>query len=228
MTILSSTLPDTFSPRVSLGSSSDRLDIKQLEEQLRILRTATICALNQMLDMKDLDTGMHSTRLAEWAIRVGEQFGMFDSELRDLEVGAILHDIGKVGVPEAILNKPGKLDAEERKQIEKHSEYGWSILRALPGFEGTSLLVLHHHERIDGKGYPAGLAGENIPLGSRIVSVIDSFDAMVSDRSYRKGLPVEEAIRRLRADCGTQFDADVVRLFVEIAVQDIAEVIEVV
>jgi HD-GYP domain-containing protein (c-di-GMP phosphodiesterase class II) len=203
-----------------------QLRIRELEEQLRQLRTASICALNQMLDLKDSNTGTHSTRLAEWAIRLGEQFGMGESALRDLEVSAILHDIGKVGVPEAILNKPGKLDAEERKQIEKHSEYGWAILRVIPGFSQASLMVLHHHERIDGKGYPSGLTGEEIPQGSRIICVIDAFDAMVSDRSYRKGLPGEEAIRRLQADSGTQFDSEVVKLFVDIAIQDLREVAE--
>ncbi len=197
----------------TLGSST-RLNLLNLEDQLRRIRSGTIFALNQMLDLKDLDTGMHSTRLAEWAVRVGEQLGMSGADLGDLETGAILHDIGKVGVPDAVLNKPGKLDTEERKQVERHSEFGWTILRNIPTFERTSLLVLHHHERIDGKGYPAGLGGEDIPIGARIVCIIDSFDAMTSDRSYRKGLPVIEAVRRLRADAGTQFDGEVVELFV--------------
>ncbi|MBV9889105.1 MAG: HD-GYP domain-containing protein [Acidobacteria bacterium] len=198
----------------SLAGSNTVNDVRELEYQLRQFQTATICALNQMLDLKDFNTGVHSTRLAEWAMRVGKHFHMSASDLRNLEIGAILHDIGKVGVPDAILNKPGKLDSEERKLIEKHSEYGWAILRSLPGFEKSSLLVLHHHERVDGKGYPAGLSIEDIPLGARIVSVIDAFDAMVSDRSYRKGMPTEEAIRRLRADSGTQFDPAVVQHFI--------------
>jgi HD-GYP domain-containing protein (c-di-GMP phosphodiesterase class II) len=202
----------------------DRLRLLDAEDHLRKVRSGTIFALNQMLDLKDLDTGMHSTRLAEWAVRVGEHFGMMESELGDLETGAILHDVGKVGVPDAILNKPGKLDPEERKQVERHSEYGWAILRTIPTFERTSLLVLHHHERIDGKGYPTGLSGEDIPVGARIICVIDSFDAMISDRSYRKGLPVEEAIRRLRADSDTQFDRGVVDQFVRIVARDFVEV----
>jgi HD-GYP domain-containing protein (c-di-GMP phosphodiesterase class II) len=203
---------------------SDHLRLLEAEDQIRKIRSGAIFALNQMLDLKDLDTGMHSTRLAEWAVRVGEHFGMPESELRDLETGAILHDIGKVGVADAILNKPGKLDPEERKQVERHSEYGWAILRTIPTFERTSLLVLHHHERIDGHGYPAGLGGTDIPLGARIVCVVDSFDAMISNRSYRKGLPVEEAIRRLRADSKTQFDAEVVELFVGVVSSHFAEV----
>ena len=200
--------------------------IRDLENQLRQLRTGSICALNQMLDLKDLNTGLHSTRLAEWAMRLGEELGISEAGLRDLEVGAMLHDIGKVGVPDAVLNKPTALEPEERKQVEKHPEYGWAILRAIPGFRPAGLLVLHHHERIDGRGYPAGLKDTEIPLGSRIISVIDAFDAMVSDRSYRKGVPAEEAVRRLQADSGTQFDLEVVRLFVDIAVTDFADVTE--
>jgi HD-GYP domain-containing protein (c-di-GMP phosphodiesterase class II) len=198
--------------------------IRDLENQLRLLRSGSICALNQMLDLKDLNTGLHSTRLAEWAVRLGEDLGMPEVALSDLEIGAMLHDIGKVGVPDAILNKPTALEPEERKQVEKHPEYGWAILRVIPGFKPASLLVLHHHERMDGKGYPAGLNHAEIPLGSRIISVIDAFDAMVSDRSYRKGITAEEAVRRLFADSGTQFDSEVVRLFADITLTDFADV----
>lgn len=202
----------------------DRFKIMALEEQLARLRAGTVFALNEMLDLKDMNTGLHSSRLAEWAVRVGERLGMTASVLSSLEVGAILHDIGKNGVAEAILNKPGPLDPDERRQIEKHSEYGWAILRVIPDFEKTALLVLHHHERMDGAGYPAGLTAEEIPLGSKVISVIDSFDAMVSDRSYRKGLPVDEAIRRLHGGMGTQFDEEIVKLFVQIAARDSSDV----
>ena len=205
-------------------ATSARLKVSSLEEQLLNLRTGTICALNEMLDLKDLDTGLHSSRLAEWAIRVGELLEMSESDLVDLEAAAILHDIGKNGVPEAILTKPGQLSSDERKLIEKHSEYGWAILRVIPGFEKSALLVLHHHERMDGTGYPSRLSDVEIPLGSKIISVIDSFDAMISDRCYRKGFPVEEAVRRLHASTGTQFDQNVVRLFVGIAAHDLADV----
>lgn len=216
--------PTSWLDAVSSSSQDHRLTVLALQEQLMKLRTATIFALNEMLDLKDLNTGLHSSRLAEWAVRVGERMGMSDGGLVDLEAGAILHDIGKTGVPDSILNKPGQLDPDERKQIEKHSEYGWAVLRAIPGFERVALLVLHHHERIDGKGYPAGLEADEIPLGSKIISVIDSFDAMVSDRCYRKGLPVEEATRRLHAGSGSQFDSDVTKLFVEIAAREVLDV----
>jgi HD-GYP domain-containing protein (c-di-GMP phosphodiesterase class II) len=200
------------------------LRIMILEEQLAKMRAGTICALNEMLDLKDLSTGMHSSRLAEWAVRIGERLGIMGSDLADLEAGAILHDIGKNGVSESILNKPSQLNPKERKEIEKHSEYGWAILRVIPGFEKTSLLVLHHHERMDGRGYPAGLSAEEIPLGSKIIAVIDSFDAMVSDRTYRKGLEIAEAIRRLCDGMGSQFDEHIVGLFVPIAERESSKV----
>jgi HD-GYP domain-containing protein (c-di-GMP phosphodiesterase class II) len=197
--------------------SQENFKVKELQTQLLAVRTSVICAMNQLLDLKDLNTGVHSTRLAEWAVRIGRDLGLDDECLRDLEAAAILHDIGKIGVPDAILRKPAKLTEEEYAVIKKHPEYGWAVLRGVPGFERVSLFVLHHHEAFDGKGYPAGLRGDEIPIGSRIVSVMDSFDAMVSSRPYRKGLPVEEAIRRLDADSGKQFDPIVTPQFIALA-----------
>ena len=200
------------------------LQVKQLEDRIAGMQTAVICAFNQLLDLKDLNTGVHSTRLAEWAVRVAESLGLEEAELRHVEAAAILHDIGKIGVPDAILNKPGKLTDEERAIINKHPEYGWAIQRLIPGLEQVSLFTLHHHENFDGSGYPGKLRGAEIPVGSRIVSVIDAFDAMVSNRPYRKGLPVDEAIRRLIKDSVTQFDPDVVKAFTPLAESEISTV----
>ena len=197
--------------------SPENITVKELQTQLLAVRTSVICAMNQLLDLKDLNTGVHSTRLAEWAVRIGRDLALDDDCLRDLEAAAILHDIGKIGVPDAILRKPSTLTEEEYAVIKKHPEYGWAVLRAVPGFERVSLFVLHHHEAFNGKGYPAGLRGDEIPIGSRIVSVMDSFDAMVSSRPYRKGLPLEEAIRRLEADAGRQFDPVVTPKFIALA-----------
>jgi HD-GYP domain-containing protein (c-di-GMP phosphodiesterase class II) len=195
----------------------ENLRVKELQGELLAVRTSVICALNQLLDLKDLNTGVHSTRLAEWSVRIGRDLGFDDSTLRDLEVAAILHDIGKIGTPDHILRKPGKLTDEEFAVIKKHPEYGWAVLRVVPGFERVSLFVLHHHEAFDGTGYPAGLRGDEIPIGSRIVSVMDSFDAMISSRPYRRGLPMDEAIRRLEAGIGTQFDPIVTPRFIAMA-----------
>jgi HD-GYP domain-containing protein (c-di-GMP phosphodiesterase class II) len=204
----------------------ESLRIKQVEEEVSALRNSVICAFNQLLDLKDLNTGVHSTRLAEWGMRVGQELGLEEAALQDLEVAALLHDIGKVGVPDGILNKPGRLTEEEFGIVKRHPEFGWTVLRNLPGFERTSLLVLHHHENFDGTGYPAQLRGSEIPIGARIVSVIDAFDAMVSSRPYRDGLPVEEAIRRLQESSGTQFDSAIVQSFVRIAQSELAAVLE--
>jgi HD-GYP domain-containing protein (c-di-GMP phosphodiesterase class II) len=206
------------------SAALESLRIKQLEEQASALRNSVICAFNQLLDLKDLNTGVHSTRLAEWGMRVGQELGLEEPELQNLEVAALLHDIGKVGVPDSILRKPGRLDPEEYALMKKHSEYGWAVLRMLPGFERAALDILHHHESFDGKGYPAGLQGPEIPVVSRIVCVIDAFDAMVSSRPYRKGLPYEEAVRRLNEASGTQFDPDVVRSFLSFAQAEMSTV----
>jgi len=200
------------------------LQIKELEEQQRALLKSVVCGFNQMLDLRDLGTGIHSTRLAEWAVRVARKLGMDEAEFYQLEVAALLHDIGKIGIPDAILKKEGKLTDEERALMNKHPEYSWSILRLFPGLDKASLYALHHHESYDGRGYPGGLKGGEIPIGSRIVSIIDAYDAMISNRCYRKGLPHEEAIRRLLADAGTQFDPLVVQAFVEIAGREVADV----
>lgn len=213
-------MPIFESPALIVRSSLGALDvfrIKQLEAQASALRNSVICAFNQLLDLKDLNTGVHSTRLAEWGMRVGQELGLEESELQNLEVAALLHDIGKVGIPDAILRKPGRLDPEEYALMKKHPEYGWAVLRMLPGFERAALDILHHHESFDGKGYPAGLKDTEIPVVSRIVCVIDAFDAMVSSRPYRKGLPYEEAVRRLNEASGTQFDPVVVQSFLSFA-----------
>ena len=202
------------------------LRLKELEQEVRSLRVALVCSFNQLLDLRDLNTGVHSTRLAEWGMRVGRDLGVEERRMPDIEMGALLHDIGKVGIPDQILNKPGRLSDEEFQLIKRHPEFGWSVIRKLPGLEIASLYVLHHHENFDGTGYPAGLSGGDIPIGARIVSVIDAFDAMVSSRPYRQGLPVDEAIRRLNESSGTQFDPAVVKSFVHIAHLEMPSVIE--
>jgi HD-GYP domain-containing protein (c-di-GMP phosphodiesterase class II) len=207
-----------------LSKSTDRLRVKELEEQQRSLMNSVICGFNQLLDLRDLGTGVHSTRLAEWAVRVARKLGLPENDLYHLEVAALLHDIGKIGIPDSILKKEGKLTDEERELMNKHPEYSWSILRLFPGLDKASLYVLHHHESYDGRGYPGQLKGSEIPMGSRIVAVIDAYDAMISNRCYRKGFPHEEAVRRLTADAGVQFDPVVVEAFVQIAGEEVAEV----
>lgn len=204
--------------------ASLRLRVKELEEQQLGFRNNLVCAFNQLLDLKDLNTGVHSTRLAEWAIRVARKLNIPEEHLYQVEVAALLHDVGKVGVPDAILKKAGPLSPEERAVINRHPEYSWSILRPLPGLQDASLYALHHHENFDGTGYPANLRGFDIPLVSRIVSVIDAYDAMISNRCYRQGLAHEEAVRRLLTSSNTQFDSKVVEVFIPIAEQEVTAV----
>ncbi|HEU5452349.1 MAG TPA: HD-GYP domain-containing protein [Terriglobales bacterium] len=208
------------SSNIAGGWSPLMLRVKELEEQQTTFRNSIICGFNQLLDLKDINTGVHSTRLAEWALRVARKLNIPEDHMYQVEVAALLHDIGKIGVPDSILKKPAALTPEERAMMNKHPEYSWSVLRLFQGLESASLYALHHHEGYDGKGYPAGLKGSEIPLVSRIVSVIDSYDAMISNRCYRKGLPHEEAVRRLIAGQGTQFDPDVVNVFLPIAEQE--------
>jgi putative two-component system response regulator len=211
---------------VPAAFSWEPLYARERAEELRSVRKATVCALNHMLDLKDLNTGVHSTRLAEWAVRIGQEMGIDDACLEDIETAALLHDAGKVGVPDAILRKAGPLEPREWSVMKMHPEYSWAVLRLVPGLERASLFALHHHEKFDGSGYPAGLRGEEIPIGARIVSVIDAFDAMVAERPYKKGLPCEEALRRLIVDSGRHFDPAVVQRFIRIAGAELGEVFE--
>ena len=218
MPILTTPLPAVVAGHAVL------LRVKELEQQQHALLKSVICGFNQLLDLRDLGTGVHSTRLAEWALRVARKMEIPESDLYQIEVAALLHDIGKIGVPDSILKKEGKLTEDERALMNKHPEYSWSILRLFPGLDKASLYALHHHESYDGRGYPGGLRNSEIPMPSRIVSVIDAYDAMISDRCYRKGMPHDEAVRRLVASGGTQFDPAVVKAFAEIAENETAEV----
>jgi HD-GYP domain-containing protein (c-di-GMP phosphodiesterase class II) len=213
------TIAELSSP-VADDSAWLRLRVKELEEQHLTFRNSLICGFNQLLDLKDISTGVHSTRLAEWAIRVARKLNISEEHLYQVEVAALLHDIGKIGVPDSILKKQGPLTPDERAVINRHPEYSWSILRLFPGLEDASLYALHHHENVDGTGYPAGLKGAEVPLVSRIVSVIDAYDAMVSNRCYRRGLPHQEAVRRLLESSGAQFDLNVVQAFIPVAEQE--------
>jgi putative nucleotidyltransferase with HDIG domain len=200
--------------------------VRELEARLSAQEDSLICALNQLLDLKDLNTGCHSTRLAEWSLRVAQQLGVQERDMRDVEVAALLHDIGKMGIPDSILKKPGRLTEDEYALMKKHPEYGWGVIRIFQSMQNASLFILHHHEAFDGKGYPAGLKNSEIPLGARIVSVIDAFDAMISNRPYRTGMPFDEAMRRLFVSAGSQFDPAVVSCFARIAHTDVESVYE--
>ena len=172
-------------------------------------------ALAAALEAKDNYTADHARSIADLAVEVGRRLGLDDGERRDLRYGAIFHDIGKIAIPDAILNKPGPLTDEEYEIVKRHPLTGDQILAPIPFLANARRIVRHDHERWDGGGYPDGLAGEEIPLGARIVFVVDAYHAMVSDRPYRKGLGETAARAELLAHAGTQFDPRVVDALIE-------------
>ena len=185
-------------------------------QELERAYVSTVEALANAVEAKDEYTGNHCRALAELSMSVGSQMGLDPERLKVLELGALFHDIGKIGVRSEIIRKAGPLTREERGEMRLHPEIGSQILAPVPFLQAIRPIVMASHERWDGKGYPQGLAGEAIPLESRIVFVCDAFHAMTTDRPYRLALPEREAIRRLRLSAGTQFDPGVVETFVRV------------
>ena len=178
----------------------------------------TLEALAKAIDARDRYTAGHSERVTLYTLRLARSMRLPDGDLELVRLAGTLHDIGKVGVPDRVLLKAGPLDAGERAFIEPHATIGFEMLRDLPFLRDALPAIRGHHERWDGRGYPDHLAGEAIHLYARILAVADSFDAMTSARPYRQALSFDEAVRRLRADSGTQFDRSVVRAFDRVAV----------
>lgn len=176
----------------------------------------TVTALAFAIDAKDHYTQGHSQAVSRHAAQIARQLSLTDGEIEEVRLGGILHDIGKIGVPEAVLNKPSRLTAEENELMKTHAVLGAKILEPLKvrAIERIRGIVRNHHEMVNGTGYPDGLKGETIPLGARIITVADCFDTMVSERSYKRGRTVEEAVEELRRCSGTQFDPDIVEAFV--------------
>jgi HD-GYP domain-containing protein (c-di-GMP phosphodiesterase class II) len=189
----------------------------ELHERLSRVSFQVTRALVAAIDQKDHYTSGHSERVGFLARLTGEQLGLRLEELQTLEWAGLLHDVGKIGVPEEILNKPGKLTSEEFDVIKKHPEMGYEILRPLTSFEGVLAAVLLHHETPDGSGYPRGLRGDETPLFARIVRVVDMFDALTSARSYRGAFTIPEAFEIIRKDSGTKVDREVASAFLTAA-----------
>jgi len=214
---------------LGLNAISDRMkeqhhDICQINEQLKkanedmkMLLTNTISALVKSVYARDPYTASHSENVKRYASAVARKLNLNEEEIFYIEIGALLHDIGKIGVPEHILKKPGKLTDSEFDAIKKHPEFGYQIVNEISELKdhGVINIVLFHHERIDGKGYPYGLTGDQIPLHVKIVSVCDAFDAMTTSRSYRPALDPDTAIEQLKMHAGTQFDEQIVSALIE-------------
>jgi diguanylate cyclase (GGDEF)-like protein len=177
-------------------------------------RDDVVVALASALQERDQYTGDHSESVVDVAGRVGEALALDAEQIATLRTAALLHDIGKVGVPDEILHKDGPLDEREWEIMREHPVIGERILRAIPGLGGVAKIVRHEHERWDGKGYPDGLAGEEIPIGARIILVCDAYHAMTSDRPYRSAMSHSEAVAELTRNAGTQFDPNVAEALV--------------
>lgn len=171
-------------------------------------------AFTAALDAKNTYTRGHSDRVAELAAAIARELGMTKTSQDNIHVAAHLHDIGKIGIPDHILLKPGRLSPDEFNVIKSHPQVGFEILNKVTLLRPTAEIVRYHHERWDGLGYPAGLKGENIPLGARIIALADAFDAMTSARSYRLPMTQAAAVQEVLRCRGTQFDPDIVDAFV--------------
>lgn len=207
---------DTFLHSVHRNLVNLRLtrEREALAKRLREQMMAVIDTLATALEARDPYTHGHSFRVGEYSCWVAEDLGYDPLQLEILRHGGLLHDIGKIAVREEVLNKPGRLTEEEYEHIKIHPTVGYNILRAVPDLEAMLPIVLSHHERIDGNGYPQKMPGMDIPLDARITAIADTFDALTSDRPYRDGMPLEKAIAILESVRGSQLDAELVDIFV--------------
>lgn len=201
------------------GQAAVALENASLYEDLEMSYFSTVKALARAIEVKDPYTYGHSERVTEYAISIANRLGLNEWDMRNIKYAAALHDIGKIGIARKILNKPGALSEEEFVHVKTHPQLGDSIIEPVTFLQDPREIILHHHERYDGRGYPDGLKGDEIPLGARILAVADSFEAMMSDRPYRKALPIEEAVKELEINAGTQFDPAVIKAFMD-AVSD--------
>ena len=176
--------------------------------------------LGAVIDARDIYLYGHSVQASKYAVEVARKLSLSPEDVRTTELGALLHDLGKIGVSESILNKPARLTGDEYRRVQTHCDIGYELLSNLPEFEAVAEVVWSHHERYDGKGYPRRLRGKQIPIGARIVSVVEAVEAMVSDRPYRKALTAAQVLQELANGAGTQWDPDVVEAFSGILSQD--------
>lgn len=197
---------------VSIMSLAKQID-ELKNEQTKIYEMAAKSIL-KALDYKDKYTFGHSMRVCYFSLVLGRQMGLSKEELYELQLSAIFHDIGKIGTPDEILNKPTRLTEEEFKIMKEHPENSYRILKDFAGWEKISINTRHHHERYDGYGYPSRLKGDDIPLMARIILIADTFDAMTSTRSYRKGLSYKVTFEELEQFSGSQFDPALVTFFI--------------
>jgi putative nucleotidyltransferase with HDIG domain len=210
---------DTLQKKVEERTRQLAARTRQVERLLGRLEESyetTLNALAAALDLRDNETHDHSARVAAYAVRLGEEMGLERSELRELRYGAILHDVGKIAVPDAILRSTQPLSEDDWNRMKMHPFAGWEMLRRVPFLSSALDVVLAHHERWDGTGYPRRLRGDEIPLAARIFAVVDSLDAITSARPYRVGRTFAEAREAIAAAADTQFSPEVVEAFLRV------------
>jgi HD-GYP domain-containing protein (c-di-GMP phosphodiesterase class II) len=187
---------------------------------IRQMELAAVLSLARAIETRDPFTGSHIERVRRYSVEIARVLDLSDADVWRIGVGAVLHDVGKIGVPDALLNKRGPLTPRETEEMRRHPMIGARLLGDNPALEPARASVLTHHERWDGSGYPRGLSRHSIPLDGRIVAVADAFDAMTADRPYRFGLALERALDEIAAGSGTQFDPEIVRAFWSIPALD--------
>ncbi len=188
-------------------------DLERSHGDIRLSQEETVRRLAMAAELRDDDTGQHVHRMSRYVGLLAERVGVPSERTELIRLASQMHDVGKIGIPDAVLLKPGPLEPAERELVNRHPVWGAELLEQVPGLEPVATIVRFHHERWDGSGYPDGLAGEEIPLGARIIFACDAYHAMTTDRPYRKRLSTQEARRRLREAAGTQFDPRVVEVF---------------
>ena len=196
--------------------SSINEELNEKNEELEKAYLDTIGILRQTVEAKDTYTRGHSDRVSAYSVLIGKKLELSDKDIHTLKIGGLFHDIGKIGVPDSILLKSSKLSDDEYSQIKNHPSIGAHILGDVPMFQDIIPIVLHHHERFDGNGYPSQLKGTDIPYFARIAAVADTFDAMTSKRSYRDSLPIDVVKDEIVRCSGTQFDPDIAKVFLDI------------
>jgi putative nucleotidyltransferase with HDIG domain len=174
----------------------------------------TLTSLALAVDAKDQFTQGHSQKVSSYAVLIAEAIGLEGPEIEEVRLGGMLHDVGKVGILESILNKNGPLNPDEWEAMKRHVEYGSKLLEPLRGTERVREMVAHHHEFFDGSGYPYGLVGSQIPLGARIIAIADAYDTITSERTYKKARTPEEAFQELDRCSNAQFDPELVQMFI--------------
>ena len=202
-------------------------ELKDKNEELEKAYLDTIEILRYTVEAKDPYTRGHSDRVSEFSVLIGNKMGLDAETIRILQIGGLFHDIGKIGIPDSILLKESKLDDNEYSQIKNHPSIGAHMLGNAEIFKDIIPVVLHHHEKYDGNGYPSKLAGNDIPLVARIAAIADTFDAMTSKRTYRDALPIEVVIEEFQRCSGTQFDPEITNIFLDILKNDYNKIQEI-